>query len=34
MNKVKECNNARECQMSLQGEIDAYKGLLETEEAR
>jgi len=34
MNKVKECNNARDAQLSLKNEIDAYKSLLETEEKR
>ena len=34
MNKMKEFNDARDVQMSLKGEIDAYKGLLDSEEAR
>lgn len=34
MSKMKECNNARDAQVALKTEIDAYKVLLEEEERR
>ncbi len=34
MNKMTECNGARDIQMSLKAEINSYKSLLETEDNR
>ena len=34
MAKMKECNNARDMQMSLKAEIDTYSNLLDAEESR